>query len=257
MKLFNTRFKKISNNTKLISVGIIIILLTCIILIIKKQNLEKISVIILSYNRVHNLHKSIPIISTYKNIDEIIILHGNEDNYEELKYPKVKNYKDYKNNEIYGASRRFFGIKYVRNKYVMLLDDDILPDETFINTSLEKAQKKYTIFGKYTRLCTNEKYENNSNDFNIILTGLSIFDKQIIEQYMEHPDGFKKYKEWFIKYKGNCEDIALNLFVKKIIGISPEYVKEGSYKELDISNGYSSDSNHYKIRNNFCKLYAD
>ena len=66
--------------------------------------------------------------------------------------------------------------------------------------------------------------------------------------------GFKKYEKWLKKYKGNCEDLSLNIFIKEYYKTKPIEIK-GKYFELDNNDGYSSNSNHYKIRNKFCKKY--
>ena len=65
---------------------IIIGLIVCILIVVRnnktfyKSN-TKVSVIILSHKRSHNLKKSIPILSKYKNINEIIVLHSNDEHF--------------------------------------------------------------------------------------------------------------------------------------------------------------------------------
>tara|TARA_B110000967_G_C18771754_1_gene503472 strand:- start:736 stop:945 length:210 start_codon:yes stop_codon:yes gene_type:complete len=54
---------------------------------------------LLNYDRPHNLEKSLPIINNYNLIDEIIVAHGHQKYYKEFKFSKVKNVKDFKNNE--------------------------------------------------------------------------------------------------------------------------------------------------------------
>ena len=92
----------------------------------------------------------------------------------------------------------------------------------------------------------------NNKNYNTILTPFLLTQKHILKTYLDK--GFKKYKDWIIKHKGNCEDLAFNLFLRNYYNETPIYVM-GNYKSLDTKNGYSSKSNHYKIRNEFCKKY--
>ena len=223
----------------------------------KKNSLNnKISVLILSYNRPHNLEKSLPILSKYKIIDEIVVAHGSPNYYKDFKYDKVKNIKDYKNNDIYGCARRWFLVDKLKNEIVLILDDDLLPDETLVNKLYDKLinHNRNTHYGSIKRLCNGEGYISKDIDnYNIILTGMMLTKKKIIKTYMEKQ--FKYYEEWIIKHKGNCEDLAFNLFINKYFKEKPVFV-EGNYENLDPSNGYQSISDHYKIRNEFCKKFS-
>ena len=216
----------------------------------------KISVIILNYNRPHNLVESLPILNKYKLIDEIIVLHGDPNFYKDFKYDKVKNIKDFKNNEIYGSSRRFLHSNLVKNNIILFLDDDTLPEEKYVNDiylKLTSNYKKNTIYGSYRRQCNSSGYNFKSENYDTILTAGLMCKKEIIEIYREKY--FDKFKDWFIKYKGNCEDLSLNVFINKYYNEKPQFVS-GKIKELDTSNGHSSNSNHNTLRNNFCKKYS-
>ena len=57
---------------------------------------KTISVIILNYNRPHNLKKSLPILEKFKNIGEIVVLHGNANTFSEHNtFSKVKDVQDF------------------------------------------------------------------------------------------------------------------------------------------------------------------
>jgi hypothetical protein len=237
-----------------------------IILIIMKQGLlhhlskknDNLSVIILSYNRPHNLEKSLPILNKYKHIDEILVFHGHPDYYKEFKYDKVKNYKDYKLNETYGCARRWFHYDKVKNDNILFLDDDLLPDETFIINAYKEVIKNInTIYGikKFTRICDKTGYHYTNVNYNTVLTGCSVMKKKIVRKYIQ--DNFKLYEDWIIKHHGNCEDLGFNIFIRDNYNETPQYV-EGVVQELDTSLGYSNspNNNHFKIRTNFCKLYS-
>ena len=216
----------------------------------------KISVIILNYNRPHNLVDSLPVLNKYKLIDEIIVLHGDPNFYKDFEHDKVINIKDFNNNNFYGGARRFLHINSVKNNIILFLDDDTLPEEKYINDLYLKLTSNYeknTIYGSYRRKCDSTGYNTSSKNYNTILTPTLMCKKNIIEKYNEIY--FNKFKDWFIKYKGNCEDLSLNVFINKYYNETPEYVP-GKIKELDNKSGYSSKKNHYIVRNNFCKKYS-
>lgn len=241
----------------LISVLILICSLYYNNFIEKFKNNEKISVIILNYNRPHNLEKNLSILNEIDIIDEIIVSHGSEKNYKEFKYSKVKNIKDYENNDIYGGARRFLNIKYVNNNIILFMDDDMYIDKDNVYKLYNKLIQNYnknTIYGATKRLCTKNGYKTNSTNYNTILTQILITKKSIIKEYLNNKIGWNKYKNWLKEYKGNCEDLSLNIFIREYYKENPVYVNI-KYEILDKSNGYSSNSEHYKLRDKFCKLY--
>lgn len=223
----------------------------------KFKNNDKISVIILNYNRPHNLEKNLPILNEIDIIDEIIVSHGSEKYYKEFKYSKVKNIKDYENNHIYGGARRFLNIKYVNNNIILFMDDDMYIDNENVYKLYNKLIENYnknTIYGPFKRSCTKNGYNTNTLNNNVILSGLSLIKKSVINEYLNNKIGWNKYKNWLKENKGNCEDLSLNIFIREYYKEKPVYVNI-KYKDLDMSNGYSSDSGHYKLRDKFCKLY--
>ena len=127
--------------------------------------------ILLSYDRPHNLEKSLPILNKYKYIDEILVFHGHPDYYREFTYDKVVNYEDYELNKKYGASRRWFHSQRAKNDIIIIMDDDALPSEKLVNDCLYALlNNKNTIYGNHKRLCNKEGYKNNTSDYNVILT---------------------------------------------------------------------------------------
>ena len=67
-----------------------------------------------------------------------------------LNIQKLKNIKDYENNDKYGCARRWFNIvENCKNDIVLILDDDQLPSEEYIKklyNTLIKNYDKNTIF---------------------------------------------------------------------------------------------------------------
>ena len=260
-----------------------LILLLILIIIIVDYNIKytrdkkiiikdkKISLIVLSYNRPHNLKYSLPILCNYKIIDEIIVSHGKQDKYFKLKNKKVRHFKDYGLDKQFGGARRFMRINNIKNDIVLFIDDDKLPSEYLIEYTLMKllSNKKNTIYGYDSRYCyqdgyswmtqKNNKYNFNGKIPNVVITNYLMCKKKIITEYLNSSIGFDKYKRWLIKYKGNCEDISLSLFVQKYYNEYPINISSifmlNHLKDLDKKNGYSSNTSHLEIRKNFCKKY--
>lgn len=226
---------------------------------LEKVTKPKITAIILSYNRLHNLEKSIPILVNYDIIDEIIISHGNPKYYKEFNHPKIKNLQDYQNNNLYKCARRYFNVKHAKNELILFLDDDIVPEEKLIQDMYHQTIRNYdknTIYGPIKRKCTKKGYETQS-DFsnNIILIGLSLTKKTTVLEYLESDVGIKKYKSWLIKNNGNCEDLCYNIFIHEKYNNKPVFV-DGNYTWLDHTKGYSDMDEHYEKRDKFCKQYS-
>lgn len=241
---------------------LVLLLLFLLFLIIKSKKQESfnrlmkstgISVIILSHNRPHNLSQLLPTLSKYELVSEIIILHGLPKFYQRFDYPKVINIKDFKNNYLYGSARRFLCTEYIKKDVVLFLDDDILPSETYVKEAYDALVKNYnknTIFGSYKRYCNHLGYDSENKKYDTILTAGLMCKKDIIVDYKN--TYFDKFKTWFIKYNGNCEDLSLNLFVRKYYKEYPVFIS-GEMKEFDKTSGHSSKTNHYIIRDQFCK----
>lgn len=228
----------------------------------EKDNLKnsKISVIILNYNRPHNLKKSLPVLVQYHKIGEIVVLHGHPKFYNDsFKHPKVKHVKDFKNNTKFGTARRWFYIEKCSYDYVLILDDDLIPDKKFIDSSYKSVIKYNTLVGhsKFQRTCNKNGYFlKDDKHINMVLVGASIIPKHLGVKYMVHLNGFSKYRSWLVKHHGNCEDLAFNMFVLKVHKIAPIILKQGHINDLDNSLGYSSKKNHLDIRKKFCQNYG-
>lgn len=234
-----------------VSMFLILIMLMCVY----QKNNTDLTVVILSYNRPENVEQVLAEISSYDEIDEIVVLHGNRDKYVDFDFPKVLNVKDFENNDKYGAARRWLYTDKVKSKYIFTLDDDILPSREYFTKCLEDIRNNPdTIIGSYGRTCDKNGYRHEDDNYNVILTGCSIVRKDIFTQFLNNEEGFKKYEDWYIKHKGNCEDLSLNRFVISLYGKKPIKV-DYPFEELSNDDGYSSNSNHYKIRNRFSQKH--
>ena len=230
---------------------------------------NKVSIIILVYDRNHNLKKSIPYLNKIPIIDEIIIANGKDslDLIDNNIYKKVINLNDIENNSKYYTLRRFYLGQYAKNDIIIMLDDDVIPSKELIYNMISHYNvDNNNIYGPVKRCCYNDGYYCNRNDclqlfhkcklfdnYNLILTGLTLIPKKIMNNVSKN---FKKHKKYFknvVDNKGNGEDILFNYVFRTIYKKKPVYV-EGSWKNLDFSNGYSTGSQiGFNIRSNLCK----
>lgn len=215
-------------------------------------NNDKITVVLLNYERNDNVRKIIDSLNKIDEIDEIIILHGKSENY--YKFENAKNIKDYENNKKYKAGRRFLiDQKEIKNKYIMFLDDDLVPSSDLVKNMYKIIKKNsLQLCGPYKRICNKtvgydpDLYKEN---YDIILTGLCITSKDVLSNFNKN---FDKYAEILEKTGGNGEDIFFNKEFIETYNKKPIYVK-GNFKQLPAPNAYSSKPDHYDIRNNICK----
>jgi len=218
------------------------------------DNKSNITVIISNYSRPHNLEKTIPVLKKYKNIDEIIISHGNPKTYKE--FEGCKNVKNYEKNDLYGCTQRWFAYENSKNEYIMLLDDDLLPDEKLVNDMFKNLKEDpINLYGPMSRKCTKKGYEFFGFDkHNIILTGLSMTSKKLISSYIQN---FNNYKDHLEETHGNGEDLSFNHNLKKVYNKVGKVVK-GNHKTLDFeTDAYSLNPNHNSLRHKFCKKFYD
>jgi hypothetical protein len=220
------------------------------------DNICKLSVLILSYNRPHNLKKSIPKLLEYNEVDEIIILHGNEKFKKEYHHPKVKNIDDWvDNNEIY-TLRKFKNANICKNNMILLLDDDLYPSKELLEKMIEGYKRDNdNIYGPTKRLCNEKNYIwNPKTEYNFILTNLILTSKNVIKNVYKMMQTNKEFFDLVVNQRGNCEDLLFNHEFINLYNKKPVYTS-GNYKSLDGSKGFSTTNNkeHENIRNNFCR----
>lgn len=211
----------------------------------------KISVVMCNHARPHNLDKIIPVLQTYKNIDEIIVTHSTPGTFKEFKgCTNLTNF-----NEKYGATERFFAAEKAKNRYILFLDDDHLPSENLIRGLLHAIKEDpLCIYGSYKRQCGGQGYNINLQDdenYNIILTCILMTSREVLDSYLRN---FHKYSDFLEKSKGNGEDITFNIEFIKTYNKYPVFI-EGKYKTLDTTTrSYSGKPGHLIQRNKLCKI---
>lgn len=215
---------------------------------------KMITAIILNFNRPDYLKNTIiPKLLKIELISEILISHGKEKTYFNIKYnDKVKHLKHWDLNEEYGLSLRFLTSEESTNDTLLIMDDDILPTKETIKTLYESYLKEPNrIHGIYGReLDKNNNYTTKlcEGDCDIILTRLLICNKEMCKNFLLHRT---KFEEKIVKYSKpfwNGEDIIFNLINIKYNKVYGKAFKL-SHSNLFDFKGISTDTKHLNYRN--------
>jgi hypothetical protein len=232
---------------------------------------QKISVLLMNYNRPDNVELSLPALHNMSVVDQIIVLNGLPEHRNRIEMPKVVNVDDSEAQDKWATMRRFMAYKHARNEILLHLDDDQLPTEQLLHRMLRKYQDDpRQMYGsmKYARLCDstgyNAPHQNAKNKgrklTNFVLTGVSLMSKSTNIAVL---NGMKQQARLFklvLKQKGNGEDLLFNDVFIKLFRKFPVAV-HGDVLQLDGKRGFASSakkgkSNHYAMRGQFCKLLA-
>jgi hypothetical protein len=224
-----------------------------------------ISVVILNWKRPNNIIKDIlPEIVNYKLVNEVIISHGNKETYFKTpEYSIVKHYHDADLNDTLGVARRFLRATHANNDCILILDDDRLPSENYVNRIYEEYKKDpYTVIG------TEKRYVSFKNGYNkdqilsykkpeqgdilIVLTQTLMTNKQLCKNFMDKKD---KMNDFALKAKPiwNGEDILFNLIFIKDFNKKPIYIKPENERKLKTNDAINDIPGHYTYREKFAR----
>jgi GR25 family glycosyltransferase involved in LPS biosynthesis len=211
-----------------------------------------ITAIVLNYNRPHNIKKLITKLKELKYIDEIIISHGKKDTQIIIDDNIIINETKLRNK--YYSATRFELSKMAKNNIILFLDDDLYPTNQLINNIINQMEKdglewKQNIYGPFKRVCNN-KYSFTTFNYNIVLTKLAIVNKKLAIKVWDKIKNGPDFKI-LMDNKGNGEDILFAKYIEMFNG-NNVYVN-GKYIDLDGSNGYSSQDEHYNVRTKLCE----
>lgn len=175
--------------------------------------MDHLTVVILNFNRPNFIKNDIiGSIKKNRNIDEIIVSHGKESTYFEIKdVVSLKHYGDM--NKDYGLTLRFLTGSLSKNKYVMIIDDDIIPSDETINFLYQKIKEESDIIhGIYGRnISKGYSITNVFGDVPIVLTRCLVTTKDMCKYFM---DNFRNFENNLIREARpywNGEDILFSL----------------------------------------------
>ena len=221
-----------------------------------------ISVVILNWKRPDNIKNDIlPKITNYNLVSEVIISHGNSETYFQTPDIKmVKHYKDENLNSNLGVALRFLRSCNAKNECILILDDDRLPSEEYVNKMYELFQKdKNVIIGSVERYVSPSiGYSNNKknveNENKIVLTQILMTNKKMCKDFINKKD---KMNDLALKAKPvwNGEDILFNLIYIKNYNKKPIHL-EPINKEVTLlknNDAIFKNTGHYEYRKKFSK----
>lgn len=227
-----------------------------------------ISVVILNYNRPEYLKDYIlPHLVTYKKVDEIIVSSGKQstDLSDKVKHPKIKHLSHWKQeNKIYGLTLRFLSALISRNKYILIMDDDILPKEYSVNFLLDRVTDNpniiHGLYGRKLNKLNRYTVDNYFGEVPIVLTRCLITTKVKCQYFL---DNFRRYETTMVKNSKpywNGEDILFSLLsLKESEKLNhtydlPHINRVWNYVSLrEIGNSISFSDNHIKYRQRVTK----
>jgi hypothetical protein len=220
-----------------------------------------ISVVILNWKRPDNIVDHIlPKLVNYKLVSEIIISHGNSKTY--FQTPElniVKHYQDEKLNANLGVALRFSRSCDAKNDCILIIDDDMLPSENYVNRMYKEYKKNPNVV-----IGSTKRYVSATNGYSIkgflpddqqiVLTQILMTNKTICKDFMNEKN---KMNDFALKAKPvwNGEDILFNLIYIKNYNKTPIHLKPNGddVTKLKTNNAISSDAGHHEYRQNFSK----
>jgi len=178
-----------------------------------------VSAIILNFNRPDYIQNHIlPALSKIKEINQVVISNGKKETAIGItkygEYLKILDHYGEMNKE-YGLTLRFLSSLKAKNKYVMIMDDDIIPTPETVKFLLERVKTEPSrIHGMYGRDLLDGKtysYENVFGEVPVVLTRCLMTTKEKCQFFM---DNFRLYESDLIKTSRpywNGEDILFSL----------------------------------------------
>ena len=118
----------------------------------------RVSVVILAYNRPHNVYKLVEGLLKLNYIDDIIILYGHKDYVCNIVHNRVINVYNWEENDNIYTLRRFNVNNFIfaNNDCILMLDDDLLPSQQLLNDMIKNYEKnKRGLYGPQSRYCGN------------------------------------------------------------------------------------------------------
>jgi len=219
------------------------------------ESKTKLTAIVLNYNRPHNIPKLISRLETYDEIDEIIVLDGKPGNITNTdNYRKTRSVRDFDNNDKYGGARRFLYDKY-QSDSVIFIDDDIIPPQSMVREMLKHINNGSLLVGPVGRICNKHGYGDQNTAIprarpDTVLTGACMVPMKVLVGYRR--EFWRTYEPFLRTTHGNGEDLSMNHYIRTKLGKLPTVIKN-DIENTDTSNGYSSNPDHYKVRDRICR----
>ena len=229
---------------------------------------NKISVVLMNFSRPRMIRESsmMRTLLLHPNIDEVLLLHANQENAFEFVHPKVKNINAIQHNREMGLSLRFFFCQIARNEWVLHLDDDMEFAKEALNELItEYSRNPKRIVGKFGRKFTPGNSYNGYSSSNthkhseVVLTKFMLMERNTCSAFFKY--AFVVWNDVVLKNSEgplwNGEDIFMSLVANHIykndgqqqynnyamdwldVWQADESLKDYNNGKLDISGGFT------------------
>ena len=220
--------------------------------------------VVINYDRPHNLARLLPALSSYAIVDEIVIAHCHPDHYTPLAVNKTVHLELYDLDKELGAGLRTL-IPFTYNR-VLYVDDDLLPSADTIAklVALQDTHGEMGLYGlkRYWRVCqpligytlvSSWTYYLIYPFINTILTPVLLTSKEFIVAFNAQFD--QLYRAKLQDTHGNGEDLCINHFLRTHFQRLPQHVTVPTHDvvTLDHTNGYSFRAGHINARRELCR----
>jgi hypothetical protein len=229
---------------------------------------EKLTAVLMNYNRPKNAKKIVKKLETYPDIDEIILINNkqetilNQDLFDENITKVIDGIAEH---DTYGVRNRFIFGLLAKNDNLLILDDDILPSKGsasfLLNKLILQPTKIHGIYGRnintYGSDSKNDRFKRIGftkveEDVEIVLTRCLVVKKDTVKKFEENAHLMHKFASNSPGATWNGEDLFLNL-------ISLKYNKNKNkiynlpHTNLDSHGAISASKDHAKYRIEFLK----
>jgi hypothetical protein len=182
---------------------------------IKPQFTQKLSLIILNWDRANIVEKIVEKYSQYNCIDDIIIWNNNKNHHLSFDNPSIKTINT---NWDLSLDTRYAAFYLAKNDNILLHDDDLeLPEESVEYLFQKYLQDPDRIHATHGRNLENGKYKVKDcyGEVDIVLTRAQIINKKYANMYFNKSYLFSSLRKYSC---GNGEDIVMNYIVRSITG---------------------------------------
>lgn len=178
---------------------------------------DKVTVVLPSYDRPHNLGRLLPILANeIEAIDQILVLHGSQKHaVRPLRHRKIEYINDFNENETYGAGRRFrSALPHIRNDFVLSLDDDLAPSNALVNRMIAEVKRdSMGVYGPFGRNCDARGYETAPGpNARFVLTNIAMTSLEAVRAFVDH---WNEVEALLRRTHGNGDDLVFNYILLK------------------------------------------
>jgi hypothetical protein len=214
----------------------------------KSETLQKLTLVILNWDRKNMIEDLVNEYSKYQYIDDIIVWNNNKKHF--LKFDdqivKVVN-----TTWDLGLDTRYAACYLSKNENILLHDDDLKLTEQSVNFLFEKyLQEPDRIHSIHGRNLKNGLYnvEDCYGEVDIVLTRAQIINKKYINTFFEKSHLFSSIRKYSC---GNGEDIIMNYIVRSITGkknLSHYVLHQDQYEQNILKTAISGRKYHLETR---------